>query len=152
MFPPPETSLLVCPSFSRAPCNKNLLRKVVCEYPDRARTKGNSGAGPVSWMTEHSPRRDENTTYHTRAEADATASLRQQLRERRTKELGRAKYKTLSQKQQQQQQQRTNAHKHKPKPIGGQKPNQDFVPRQPALSLELGPGKQAIPVPVLSVR
>lgn len=47
--------------------------KIVCEYPDRARTKGNPRQGPVSWMTEHPPDVDKNTTYETSAERQAYA-------------------------------------------------------------------------------
>ena len=43
-------------------------KQVVCEYPDRSRTRGNSQSGPVSWMTEHAPDLDKNTTYKTRQE------------------------------------------------------------------------------------
>ncbi|CAM9931912.1 unnamed protein product, partial [Ectocarpus fasciculatus] len=44
--------------------------EVVCEYPDRSRTKGNSHAGPISWMNEHPPDVDLNTAYKTRAEKE----------------------------------------------------------------------------------
>lgn len=49
---------------------KTANKQVVCEYPDRDRTKGNSSAGPVSWMTEYPPEKDINTTYKTRAEME----------------------------------------------------------------------------------
>ncbi|CAM9583959.1 unnamed protein product [Pylaiella littoralis] len=49
--------------------------EVVCEYPDRDRTKGNSCAGPVSWMTEYPPDEDKNTAYKTRAEMEEDESL-----------------------------------------------------------------------------
>ena len=45
-------------------------QQVVCEFPDRSRTKGNSDAGPVSWMTEHAPDTERNTTYKTREEQE----------------------------------------------------------------------------------
>lgn len=45
--------------------HSNHRKKVVCEYPDRARMTGNSRTGPVSWMTEHPPDRHQNTTYET---------------------------------------------------------------------------------------
>ncbi|CAM9943038.1 unnamed protein product, partial [Scytosiphon promiscuus] len=32
--------------------------EVVCEFPDRARTRGNSRGGPVSWMNEQAPQVD----------------------------------------------------------------------------------------------
>ncbi|CAM9991687.1 unnamed protein product [Ectocarpus sp. 6 AP-2014] len=44
--------------------------EVVCEYPDRSRTKGNSHTGPISWMNEHPPDVDLNTAYKTRAEKE----------------------------------------------------------------------------------
>lgn len=45
-------------------------QQVVCEYPDRSRTKGNSHTGPISWMNEHPPDVDLNTAYKTRAEKE----------------------------------------------------------------------------------
>lgn len=59
--------------------------KVVCEYPDRSRTKGNSLSGPVSWMTEHAPDLDKNTTYKTRQELEVE---RQQAHDRQSGWMG----------------------------------------------------------------
>lgn len=42
----------------------------MCEFPDRARTRGSPHGGPVSWMNEQAPELDANTTYKTRIEKD----------------------------------------------------------------------------------